>query len=152
MEQITFGAGGRLEYLRVLAVLREYILRVLVVFLGSVLRILPVLPSISVLGTASTACTRFCTAHTPSTHSQYLGLQYCSYSQYSLAVFRPPVLQYSVLTVQNVLDTPEYRYEMHTWEHRWKVPLVGSRTREIGILRSIIVPLVALHIISSTVK
>ena len=53
-----------------------------------------------------------------SQYSQYLDFQYCSYSQYSqylgfqycslpvLAVFRPPVLQYSLLGVRNVvLDT-----------------------------------------------
>ena len=86
----NYARWGQLEYLRVLAVLREYILRVLAVFRGSVLRILPVLPSISVLDTAGAACTRFCTAHTPSTHSQYLGRQYCNtlstqkYKMYSI--------------------------------------------------------------------
>ena len=76
----------------------EYVLRVLCVSRGSVLRILPVLPSISCFSTAGT----------------YLpGVPYCSYSQYTtlsswaflstrimwafsvLAIFWPPVLQYS---------------------------------------------------------
>ena len=66
----------------------EYVLRVLCVSRGSVLRILPVLPSISCFSTAGT----------------YLpGVPYCSYCQYTLsswafsvlAIFWPPVLQYS---------------------------------------------------------
>ena len=57
MEKISFGGGNWSTY-RVLAVLREYILRVLAVFRGYVLCILSALPGIPGCGTAGTACTR----------------------------------------------------------------------------------------------
>ena len=112
---LSVGATG---VLRVLAVFRDYLLRVLSEFRGSVLRILRalqifrglILRVLPVLGVLSCSYSKY---------AQYLGLQYCSFSQYSQHLGRQySKLQYSTkYSVRNVGTSRVYlKYQVY-WEH-----------------------------------
>ena len=103
----NYFSGEQLEYSTVPAVFWEYIVRVLAVFRGSVLRILSILPRISGFDTADTPVLAVLLL---------LILPVLAVFRPSvllilpvLAVFRPSVLLIlPVLAVRNVLETPEY--------------------------------------------
>ena len=112
---------GQLECLRILAVFREYILRVLAVFTGSILWILLSTASISDVYTAGTARTPV--LHCPySQYSQYLGLQCCSYSQYSQYLGR----QYCNSRSTKYTYTRYTRYAEHTRSMKYTGSICGT--------------------------
>ena len=134
----NYFSGEQLEYSTVPAVFWEYIVRVLAVFRGSVLRILSILPRISGFDTADTPVLAVLLL---------LILPVLAVFRPSvllilpvLAVFRPSVLLIlPLLAVRNVLHTPEYILEVRS--------ILGSSVKSsmamcehtVGLLRDFVV-------------